>query len=62
METLYDVPPNHLLQMVQINHTKSLYLGNNKAGNQIENWANNVIIELLQKYYHQMLKENTFKG
>ena len=62
METFYDVLPHHLLKLVRINCTTPLYSGNDKVGNPMANWAIDTIIKLLQKYYHQMLKENTFKG
>ena len=57
MENLYDVTPHHILQMVRINGTMPIYLGNDKVGNTMANWDINATIELLKKYYHQIQKE-----
>ena len=49
------------LQLVRINRTAPLYVGDDKQGIPMVNWSLNGIIELIQKYYHQ-LKFSSDKG
>jgi hypothetical protein len=62
MEHLYcDLSPK-LLHLVRINRTQPLYDGCDKSGNPMANWSLDGIIELIQKFYHQMKFQNTDIG
>jgi hypothetical protein len=59
-EQFYKVLPHHV---IRINRTVPLDVGNDKHGKPMAtSWALEAIIECLQKYYHQMIKENNGKG
>ena len=54
------IGPRHL-QLVRINRTAPLYAGTDKQDVPMANWSLDGIIELIQKYYHQ-LKFSSDKG
>ena len=61
IDTFYKKIGPQRLQLVRINRTVPLYGGYDKQGVPMANWSLDGIIELIQKYYHQM-KFTTEKG
>ena len=54
MDTLYGKISNRNLQLVRVNRTIPLYNGVDRQGLPMASWALDGIVELVQKYYHQM--------
>ena len=61
IETLYQKIGHRCLQLVRINRTIPLHRKLDKQGIPMANWTLDGIIELVQKYYHQM-KFNSEEG
>ena len=61
IETFYNKIGPQKLEMVHINRNAPLYGVCDKQGIPMANWSLGGIIELIQKYFHQM-KFNTEKG
>jgi hypothetical protein len=62
MEHLYSDLEGRLLHLVRLNRTHPLYNGCDNKGNPMAHWSLDGIIELIQKYYHQMNFDNSEEG
>eukprot|EP00957_Ditylum_brightwellii_P195067 14862633-Ditylum_brightwellii.AAC.1 len=62
MEQLYSGTDKRVLHLLRINHMQPLYSDVDIWKLPMANWALDGIIELIQKYYHEMNFDDSLEG